>query len=91
MLVQLQSALSIEGYMEGSDGDPAFIHDPSLTTSGWQNSMLPAVVLGRSTGGISGIEDLVAGGTYSQSRGALARLFSHQISEVEVVQLIANH
>ena len=45
VLVQLQSALSIEGYMEGSDGDPAFIHDPSLTTSEWQNSILPAVVL----------------------------------------------
>ena len=26
-------------------GDPAFIHDPSLTTSEWQNSILPAVVL----------------------------------------------
>ena len=46
VLVQLQSALTLEGYTESSEGDPTFIHDPSITTAEWQNPMRPAVVLG---------------------------------------------
>ena len=33
VLVQLQSALTLEGYTESSEGDPTFIHDPSITTA----------------------------------------------------------
>ncbi|KAK7696299.1 hypothetical protein QCA50_000953 [Cerrena zonata] len=44
VLIQLLSAVSLEGYAESSDGDLSFIHDPSLKTSEWQSLAIPAVV-----------------------------------------------
>ena len=46
VLVQLQSTITLEEFTESSDGDPTFIHDPSLTTPEWQNPARPAVILG---------------------------------------------
>ncbi|KAK7685976.1 hypothetical protein QCA50_010786 [Cerrena zonata] len=46
VLVQFLSTVTVEEYTEDADGNPSYIHDPSLTSSEWQTRARPAIVLG---------------------------------------------